>query len=740
MGQKRRRLALSCVDCRRRKVKCGRELPSCVRCVKGGHGGSCKYVSYDDGNGNLLTPTDESPEDHRDVSDAELSWTEEAETYYQVSKGATGSSKTSIPGKRPPPERSIEQLQARVFELETYVKSAGSRPVSSQMFLGLGHPNGPGSYAQDFERATLRGKSFKTQYTGPSYSASLLLQFEELSFFVKDILARTPGGGKAKHVMAKARDEAEAIHSPEPKVDVNDLNTFVAMVPPKPRADALVGEYLDLFETTYRVLHIPTFKENYEEFWREQDETDIGFVVQLLLVCAAVNCTVSGGTPGLVGRSSVGRAESHRWIETAELWLDQHSHKHVTLEYFQTHVLLMIAKRMTCYKIKREWTVSQQLLSLAISVGFHREPTYLSTKISPFDQEMRRRLWFTILELNIQSCCDRGMRAMVLPDDWDCLPPLNVHDEDFNETTQTMPSSKPLPEFTRTSFMCKVVQHLPLRLQMLTRINSISRCLDLETVMGFDGRIRAELDGLPVWPDKALTRVPRNLSAFVLHEYLLLLHQPFATQHLSQSQYFYSRCTRRESALTVIKQYLNMPESHALAFTSMRDDAIRATLATCHDIAVASGGREDLMQDKPLAVDLITRFVDLLGRRVKTLGQGFHTYWITSSALSLVNMKLAPAPANPEEFVLQAVNRMVKLHNEMTSMQQGKGRAGAKVMMATAEVLPQPDCPLPSLQQPIATDVDGMPIYDNFDPSMFDFDFDDGAWWADPGAMGLGTL
>lgn len=733
MGQKRRRLALSCVDCRRRKVKCGRELPSCVRCVRGGHGDSCKYVSYDDGNGNLLTPTDDSPEDRRDISDGELSWTEEAETYYQVSKG--GSSKAS--GKRPVPERSLEQLQARVFDLETYVKSAGSRPVSSQMFLGLGHPNGPGSYAQDFERATLRGKSFKTQYTGPSYSASLLLQFEELSFFVKDILARMPGGGKAsKEVLKKAREGAEAEPN-ESKPSVYELNTFVALVPPKPRADALVAEYLDLFETTYRVLHIPTFKVSYEEFWRDQDEAEIGFVVQLLLVMAAVNCSVSGGLQGLVGRSSLGRAESHRWIETAETWLSQHSHKHTTLEYFQTHVLLMIAKRMTCYKIKREWSVSQELVSLVISTGFHREPTYLSTKISPFDQEMRRRLWFTILELNIQSCCDRGMRAMVGPDDWDCLPPLNVHDEDFNETTQTMPSSKPLSEFTRSSFMCKLVQHLPLRLQMLTRINSISRSLDLETVMGFDSQIRAEMDILPTWPEKPLTRVAKALSGFVLHEYLLLLHQPFATQHLSQSQYFYSRCTRRESALTVIKQYLNLPESHALAFTSMRDDAIRATLAICHDIAVATGGREDLMQDKPLAVDLITRFVDLLGRRVKSLGQGFHTYWITSSALSLVNMKLAPAPANPEEFALQAVNRMVRLHGEMTAMQQGKN--GSKIMAPTVEALPQPECPLPSLSQTIATDVDGMPIYDNFDPSMFDFDFDDNTWWADAGAIGLGT-
>ncbi|ETN42487.1 uncharacterized protein HMPREF1541_01643 [Cyphellophora europaea CBS 101466] len=739
MGQKRRRLALSCVDCRRRKVKCGRELPSCVRCIKGGHGDACKYVSYDDKSGDLLTPTDESPEERRAASDAEESWTEEAETYYRHSKGGA-TSKTAYAVKRTAPQRSLEELQERVFELETYVRSAGSRPVSSEMFLGMGHPQGPGSRPkdtnQDFERSLLRGRSFKTQYTGPSNAASLLLQFEELSMFVKEILNRMPSFERSKDAVKRLQGSDAGTPAKKDPTEL-DLQTFVAMVPPKQRADALVQEYFDVLETTYRVLHIPSFQANYEAFWTNPQAADIEFVAQLLIVMAAMNCVVAGGVKGFLGRSSVGREDSHRWIEAAEAWLNKQSHKHTTLEYYQTNVLLIIAKRMTCYKVKREWVISQNLLSLAMAAGFHREPTYLSTKISPFDQEMRRRLWFSILELDIQSCCDRGMRAAIAPDDWDCLPPLNIHDEDFNETTQTMPSPKPLTDFTRTSFLCKLVQHLPLRLEMLTRINSISRTLELDTVMAFDSRIRAELDGLPVWTEKSVTRAPKALSSLVLHEYLLLLHQPFATQHLAQSQYFYSRCTRRESALSVIKRYCEMPETHALAFSNLRDDAFRASLATCHDIAVASGGREDLMQDKSLAVDLITKYVDLLGRRVKSLGQGFHSYWINSSALSLVYMKMAPDPANADDFVLQAVNRMVQLHNDLMRMQTTA--VGAKALTPMSEAVAQLEAPLPSAQPLIQPLPDGMPTFDTLSGTMFDFDFDDSFAWWDTGAIGLGA-
>ena len=43
--QKRKRKAFSCVDCRRRKLKCDREHPACSRCTKAGHADTCRYGS-----------------------------------------------------------------------------------------------------------------------------------------------------------------------------------------------------------------------------------------------------------------------------------------------------------------------------------------------------------------------------------------------------------------------------------------------------------------------------------------------------------------------------------------------------------------------------------------------------------------------------------------------------------------------------------------------------------------------
>jgi hypothetical protein len=42
-GVKKRRPPLACIQCYQRKLKCGRELPSCSRCSKAGNADECTY-------------------------------------------------------------------------------------------------------------------------------------------------------------------------------------------------------------------------------------------------------------------------------------------------------------------------------------------------------------------------------------------------------------------------------------------------------------------------------------------------------------------------------------------------------------------------------------------------------------------------------------------------------------------------------------------------------------------------
>ncbi|ETI22765.1 hypothetical protein G647_06841 [Cladophialophora carrionii CBS 160.54] len=578
------------------------------------------------------------------------------------------------------------------------------------------------------ERALLRGKSFKTQYFGPSHGASILLQFEELSRFVKDILNRLPTLEKNKNIWKHQRKELN------PNLILPDFDTLIVMLPEQTRADALVQDYFETLETTYRVLHAPTFFRKYKELWAASLNRDSSvFLVQLLLVCASVNCAVAGGPSGFKGRSSVGRDTAVKWIEVCEGWLDLQSQKHMTLEVFQVRVLLVIAKKLNCVKIKREWTVSGQLLREAMSSGLHREPAFLSNKISVFDQEMRRRLWFTILELDLQNSLDRGMGASIGPFDWDTLPPLNLHDEDFDENTEKMPPARPITEFTRTSFLCLAQQHIPLRLEIISTINSIRVSLEKDTAVELDQRIRQILDTLPEWNESAANPISKDLSELLLYEFLLLIHQPFATQADTQAKHFYSRVARRNAALVTMKIFTDMRPSSGMIMCNLRDGLFRACLTTCHDIVVPVNSKEDLMQDRSTAVRLVEDSVNLMEDRIRSLGQGFHSYWLAASALGLLRSE--PADKSAQE----TADRVAKLHDYMVSQQIAplEGAKGVEdATMSTANTLVgmsgQPTPALPELD-PFVTTTDP---FSAFSETLFDFDITD--LWS-MGGMGVGT-
>ncbi|KIY00867.1 uncharacterized protein Z520_03533 [Fonsecaea multimorphosa CBS 102226] len=730
MGPKRRRLALSCVACRRRKVKCDRTYPTCVRCQKGGV--SCDYVSYTKQDSALPTPSEESPQLRREAS--VTSWTEHADVWHARSKeheSARNHEETQQSSSSQPRTqvKSLRELQERLFELGTHVKAGGARPISSAVYLGLGHSAGSAASTDknalhDHERALLRGKSFKTQYFGPSHGANLLLQFEELSRFVKDILQRLPTLEKSRNIWKQQRRNVNA------SLILPDLETLTSLVPDQSRTDALVQEYFETLETTYRVLHAPTFFRKYKEFWASSGDSSSGFLVQLLLVCASVNCSVAGGPTGFVGRSTVCRDAAVKWIEVCENWLELQSHKHMTLEVFQVRVLLVIAKKLNCVKVKREYTVSGHLLREAMSSGLHREPTFLSNTISVFDQEMRRRLWFTILELDVQNSLDRGMGASIGPFDWDTLPPLNLHDEDFDETTEKMPSARAMTEFTRTSFLCLAHQHLPLRLEIISRINSIRMGLESDTALELDQKIRQTLDNLPKWSDHAATAIAEALSELQLYEILLLMHQPFATQVDAPARHFYSRAARRNAALSTMRVFIGLRPSSRSSYLNLRDDLFRACLATCHDLVVSTRSKEELLQDPTSAENLIEQAVNLMEDRIKNLGQGFHTYWLTCSALGLLRSKLSPEePA--EKFAQGTADRVATLQGFMMSRQISsvtQTNGVEDVTMSTANTLvgmssqPTPGQPLPELDPFVTTTTDP---FNTFPETLFDFDITD---------------
>ena len=97
-----------------------------------------------------------------------------------------------------------------------------------------------------------------------------------------------------------------------------------------------------------------------------------------------------------------------------------------------------------------------------MQMGFHHDPEYLP-RMSPLNIELRRRLWATTMEMVVQSSLESGQPPLISFDDFDTRPPLNINDNEIDETTQVLPIPNDRTTFTDTSLQLALLQSLQIR-------------------------------------------------------------------------------------------------------------------------------------------------------------------------------------------------------------------------------------------------------------------------------------
>lgn len=93
--------------------------------------------------------------------------------------------------------------------------------------------------------------------------------------------------------------------------------------------------------------------------------------------------------------------------------------------------------RQTCLRNYAEsrasWALLAMALRLAQAIGVHRDGD--GSAFSPFEAEMRRRLWAQIIVLDVRAAQDRGTEAMIRQEETNTAAPSNLNDEDFGPHT-----------------------------------------------------------------------------------------------------------------------------------------------------------------------------------------------------------------------------------------------------------------------------------------------------------------
>jgi len=74
------------------------------------------------------------------------------------------------------------------------------------------------------------------------------------------------------------------------------------------------------------------------------------------------------------------------------------------------------------------------VIRMAQALGLHRDGANFQ-KLTPYEIEMRRRVWLSLCMLDVRASEDQGMEYTIALGSFDTKLPLNINDEDIGPNT-----------------------------------------------------------------------------------------------------------------------------------------------------------------------------------------------------------------------------------------------------------------------------------------------------------------
>ncbi|QKD58920.2 uncharacterized protein FOBCDRAFT_252559 [Fusarium oxysporum Fo47] len=325
----------------------------------------------------------------------------------------------------------------------------------------------------------------------------------------------------------------------------------------------------------------------YESFWDSPSETSpvwIALLLALLSLSAGVY-EISG-----MARSSQFPIPSSKALskKTQECLLL--SNYTAATEHAVEAFLLLLVGCWLRAKVSDTnlWFLMGKVVQLAICKGYHRDSTKVpGSRISPFDGEMRRRVWVCLYQLDSLMSFQMGLPSMIPSDFCDTELPRNLNQSDFYPGIAELPPSRPLSENTTISYAIVKASVMAMFKKVVRHTRSLTPPSYEETV-ALDAEVRAAYDKIP----DSFKYKP--LTSFIVDEVSIIMSRTtIELLHL-------------KSIIVLHRQYLTDRQDGRFAFSRKASlDAAERLLerqAEIHQITLPGG----LLHDKKWMITSLT--------------------------------------------------------------------------------------------------------------------------------------
>lgn len=212
------------------------------------------------------------------------------------------------------------------------------------------------------------------------------------------------------------------------------------------------------------------------------------------------------------------------------------------------------------------WVLGSTITRLAMHMGYHRDPKHY-TNITPFQGEVRRRVWTFLRMVDLLLSFQVGLPSMIRSGHCDTALPRNLYDEEFGKGIAVLPPSRPVTEATPVSYMIAKARMAFVFGDIVEETNSV-HAISYDEVMKLDKKIREARAMMPphlrMRPIEDSRMDPANLIMQRVNLELLflrglcVLHRKFLSRARKNPRHAHSRRTCVGSSLELLRYQITL--------------------------------------------------------------------------------------------------------------------------------------------------------------------------------------
>ncbi|KAH7254653.1 hypothetical protein B0J15DRAFT_558938 [Fusarium solani] len=265
-------------------------------------------------------------------------------------------------------------------------------------------------------------------------------------------------------------------------------------LPPRRESDALIAFYFRAQE--YRLV-------KYNEFWKDPSAASVSWLGLLYSIfCLTIqvqsqqSCLSKAQGTAAYPSQSTEMPRKLVYREKVVQCLIQAQFAKGGPDIMETLVhYIVIENNLNKDSNIRVWLLMGNIVQIAIRMGYHRDPQHFKS-LSPYQGEMRRRMWAMIYSLDTGFATQMGLPSSIKHSLSDTTPPRNLQNSDFDASSTELPPPRPIDELTSSTVIIAKF-HVAVCMGVVSDMVSSPHALAHEDILAANGKLDTTYSSLP---------------------------------------------------------------------------------------------------------------------------------------------------------------------------------------------------------------------------------------------------